>query len=67
MQPRKQLPTNDVINHQRHCDDDAQKLAGCVIGVDYPAPVVDHAQARERTLARFGVLKGEAGGDAAEE
>jgi deoxyribodipyrimidine photo-lyase len=44
-----------------------QKLAGCVIGVDYPAPVVDHAKARERTLARFGVLKGEAGGDAAEE
>ena len=28
------------------------------IGVDYPAPVVDHAAARERTLARFGVLKG---------
>ena len=44
-----------------------QKLAGCVIGVDYPAPVVDHAQARERTLARFGVLKGEAGADIAEE
>ncbi len=27
------------------------------IGVDYPAPVVDHAAARERTLKRFGVLK----------
>ncbi len=27
------------------------------IGVDYPAPVVNHAAARERTLARFGVLK----------
>lgn len=35
-----------------------QKLAGCVIGSDYPAPVVDHAKARERTLARFGVVKG---------
>ncbi|MCM8564372.1 cryptochrome/photolyase family protein [Thauera linaloolentis] len=27
------------------------------IGVDYPAPIVDHAAARERTLKRFGVLK----------
>lgn len=37
-----------------------QKLAGCVIGTHYPAPVVDHASARERTLARFGVVKGAA-------
>ena len=35
-----------------------QKLASCVIGEDYPAPVVDHARARERTLARFEVVKG---------
>lgn len=35
-----------------------QKLAGCVIGTDYPAPIVDHARARELTLARFGVVKG---------
>ena len=34
-----------------------QRLAGCVIGKDYPAPVVDHAVARAKTLARFGVLK----------
>lgn len=40
-----------------------QKLAGCVIGTDYPAPVVDHAKARERTLARFGVVKGAAGNE----
>jgi deoxyribodipyrimidine photo-lyase len=31
-----------------------------VIGTDYPAPVVDHAKARERTLARFAVVKGAA-------
>jgi deoxyribodipyrimidine photo-lyase len=36
-----------------------QKLAGCVIGTDYPAPIVDHAKARELTLARFGVVKGD--------
>ncbi|MBW0445921.1 deoxyribodipyrimidine photo-lyase [bacterium M00.F.Ca.ET.228.01.1.1] len=35
---------------------DAQRLAeyGVVLGEDYPAPIVDHAQARARTLARFG-------------
>lgn len=38
-----------------------QKMAGCVIGRDYPAPVVDHAAAREATLARFKVVKGDAG------
>jgi deoxyribodipyrimidine photo-lyase len=31
--------------------------AGVVLGRDYPLPVVDHEQARVRTLARFGVLK----------
>jgi deoxyribodipyrimidine photo-lyase len=34
-----------------------QQQAGCVIGTDYPAPIVDHAQARERTLARYAVVK----------
>ena len=28
-------------------------LSGCRIGLDYPAPIVDHALARQRTLARF--------------
>lgn len=35
----------------------AQAAAGCVIGRDYPAPVVDHAEARRRTLDRYGALK----------
>ena len=35
-----------------------QEEAGCVIGSDYPAPIVDHAQAREKTLARYAVVKG---------
>jgi deoxyribodipyrimidine photo-lyase len=34
-----------------------QKAANCVIGSDYPAPIVDHAQARARTLARYAVVK----------
>lgn len=31
-----------------------QRTAGCVIGRDYPFPIVDHAAARERTLAAYG-------------
>ena len=34
-----------------------QREAGCVVGADYPAPIVDHAVARERTLARYGKIK----------
>jgi len=34
-----------------------QQAAGCVIGRDYPAPVVDHAEARARTLKRYGILR----------
>jgi deoxyribodipyrimidine photo-lyase len=36
-----------------------QQMAGCTIGQDYPAPVVRHDEARQRTLARFGALKGQ--------
>lgn len=30
-----------------------QRQAGCVLGQDYPAPLVDHGAARERTLAAY--------------
>jgi len=30
--------------------DNLQVQAGCVIGKDYPAPIVDHAMARQRAL-----------------
>ncbi|MCU0509359.1 MAG: DNA photolyase family protein [Anaerolineae bacterium] len=30
-----------------------QERAGAIIGADYPAPIVDHAAARERVLAAF--------------
>jgi deoxyribodipyrimidine photo-lyase len=33
--------------------DDVQRQVRCVIGQDYPAPVIDHARARERTLAAY--------------
>ena len=33
------------------------QAAGVVLGRDYPAPVVDHARARARTLERYAVVK----------
>ncbi|MFZ4760982.1 MAG: cryptochrome/photolyase family protein, partial [Burkholderiaceae bacterium] len=30
---------------------------GCVVGRDYPPPIVDHAEARTLTLARYAVVK----------
>jgi deoxyribodipyrimidine photo-lyase len=35
----------------------ALQAAGVVLGKDYPLPVVNHAQARETTLARYAVVK----------
>ena len=34
-----------------------QEAVGVVIGRDYPAPIIDHAQAREQTLARYAVVR----------
>ncbi len=31
-----------------------QKSVGCVIGEDYPAPIIEHAQARKRALEVYG-------------
>jgi deoxyribodipyrimidine photo-lyase len=36
----------------------AQAAAACVIGRDYPAPIVDHAAARERALAAYAAARG---------
>jgi deoxyribodipyrimidine photo-lyase len=33
-----------------------QDAAGCVIGRDYPQPIVDHARERKRALARYGAV-----------
>jgi deoxyribodipyrimidine photo-lyase len=39
----------------------AQAAAGCVIGRDYPSPVVDHAEAVRHARSRFSELKRRAG------
>jgi deoxyribodipyrimidine photo-lyase len=38
--------------------DDVQEKCGCTIGREYPAPIVDHAWARERTLAAYARARG---------
>jgi deoxyribodipyrimidine photo-lyase len=35
----------------------ALQAAGITLGKDYPLPVVNHAEAREKTLARYAVVK----------
>jgi len=35
-----------------------QKAAGCVIGRDYPAPIVDHKRERERAIERYRAVTG---------
>jgi deoxyribodipyrimidine photo-lyase len=34
-----------------------QAATGCRIGIDYPAPIVDHAEARARALAVYGAAR----------
>ncbi|MDQ6811994.1 MAG: DNA photolyase family protein, partial [Actinomycetota bacterium] len=36
---------------------DVQNTAGCRIGRDYPAPIVDHAQARREALERYAAIR----------
>jgi deoxyribodipyrimidine photo-lyase len=36
---------------------DVQRQAGCIVGQDYPAPIVDHASARKRVLEAFGAAR----------
>jgi len=33
-----------------------QRAAGCVIGEDYPAPIVDHKHERQRAMARYAAV-----------
>lgn len=35
--------------------DEVQRQAGCVIGADYPEPMVDHKAARQDALERYRV------------
>ncbi len=48
-----------VVNYEHLAEpwtmpDEVQHSTGCVIGKDYPKPIVDHANARREALARYG-------------
>jgi deoxyribodipyrimidine photo-lyase len=47
----------DAIHDPWTLDAEAQARAGVRIGVDYPAPIVDHAEARARALEVYGATK----------
>ena len=59
---RRYVPELDKVPDQhihapwRMRKEDQERL-GVVIGRDYPAPIVDHAQARVETLARYEVVR----------
>jgi deoxyribodipyrimidine photo-lyase len=55
--PQLERFTADEVHAPWQVGEDRQVEAGCAIGKDYPAPVVDHAAARVRTLARYGKIK----------
>ena len=59
---RSQLPElSDVPDKYLHepwkMPSDAQRASGCVMGQDYPEPIVDHAAARKKTLALYSAVR----------
>lgn len=56
---------NRAIHAPWRAKPEVLQAAGLSLGVDYPLPIVDHASARLRTLARYAIVK--AKGDAGDE
>jgi deoxyribodipyrimidine photo-lyase len=52
----ERLPT-DAIHAPWRASPSVLAAAGVRLGETYPAPIVDHAEARKRTLARYGAVK----------
>ncbi len=58
----RRVPGAHLAEPWRMPDSLAQEC-GCVIGVDYPPPIVDHAQARREALARYAAAAAGGSGD----
>jgi len=54
----RNVPT-EYIHEPHRMPDAVQREVGCIIGTDYPAPIVDHAEQRKRALAMYGRVRGE--------
>jgi len=55
---REQVPEladvpDEYIHRPYQMPEDVQQEASCIIGEDYPAPIVDHDEARETAVALF--------------
>jgi deoxyribodipyrimidine photo-lyase len=51
--PELQDVPDRFIHEPWKMPEDLQRAVGCVIGRDYPAPIIDHAWARERALDAY--------------
>ena len=51
--PELRVVPDDYLSEPWTMPDDVQREVGCVIGADYPAPIVDHAQARREAIERY--------------
>lgn len=44
---------DDLLVRPWEADEEQQRAAGCVIGADYPEPIVDHAEERRFAIERY--------------
>jgi len=59
--PELQSVTGKFIHEPWKMSSEMQKKTGCVLGVDYPAPIVDHAIARKQALEAYAFAKEKSG------
>lgn len=59
--PELQNVTGKFVHEPWKMSSEMQEKTGCVLGVDYPAPIVDHATARKRTLEAYAFARENSG------
>ncbi|MEJ2710158.1 MAG: FAD-binding domain-containing protein, partial [Anaerolineales bacterium] len=52
--PELEAVPNKYIHKPWEMPQEVQRGSHCLIGEDYPSPIVDHAEARERALKTYG-------------